>query len=207
MSENQIVYALVNSAMPGLVKIGKTTQTDISLRMGQLYSTGVPVPFECIYAVRVEDCTKVESALHVAFGPNRINPNREFFKIDPEQAIAVLKLLGPNDATEEVRKELSVNVSQAERDSGEKLKKRPNMDFHEMGIGDGEILVFVDDESITAVVHGPKKVNYKGNVISLTAATREVMGLDYSIQPSPKWKYQGKLLKDLYEEYYSDDEA
>lgn len=193
--------------MPGLVKIGKTTQADISTRMGQLYSTGVPVPFECVYAVQVDDCTKVESALHVAFGPNRINPNREFFKINPEQAIAVLKLLGPNDATDEVRKELNENVSQAEKDSGDKLKKRPNMDFHEMGIFDDSILNFVDDETITVVVHGSKKVIYEGNTISLTAATRNILGLDYSIQPSPKWKYQGRLLKDIYEEYYSDDEA
>lgn len=207
MSENQIVYALTNSAMPGLVKIGKTTQTDISLRMGQLYSTGVPVPFECVYAVQVVDCTKVESALHVAFGPDRINPNREFFKIDPEQAIAVLKLLGPNDATEEVRKELNENVSQAEKDSGNKLKKRPNMDFHEMGIFDGAVLNFVDDEGVAVIVQGPKKVIYEGITMSLTAATRQILGLDYSIQPSPKWKYQGRLLKDIYEEYYSDEEA
>jgi len=206
MSENQIVYALTNSAMPGIVKIGKTTQADISLRMGQLYSTGVPVPFECVYAVQVDDCTKVESALHVAFSPNRINPNREFFKIAPEQAIAVLKLLGPNDATEEVRKELNENVSQAEKDSGNKLKKRPNMDFHEMGISDGQVLTFVDDESVTVVVQGPKKVTYEGITISLTAVTREILGLDYSIQPSPKWKYQGRLLKDIYDEYYAGDE-
>lgn len=207
MSENQIVYALTNSAMPGLVKIGKTTQADIALRMGQLYSTGVPVPFECVYAVQVDDCTKVESALHVAFGPYRINPNREFFKIDPEQAISILKLLGPNDSTKEVQKELNENVSQAEKDSGNKLKKRPNMDFHEMGIADGQLLNFVDDENITVAVQGSKKVMYKGNSVSLTSATRDILGLDYSIQPSPKWKHNGKLLKDIYEEYYSDDEA
>lgn len=207
MSENQIVYALTNSAMPGLVKIGKTTQVGISLRMGQLYSTGVPVPFECVYAVKVDDCTKVESAFHVAFGPYRINPNREFFKIDPEQVISILKLLGPNDATDEVRRELNENVSQAEKDSGDKLKKKPNMDFHEMGIGDGQALYFVDDERIIVTIHGPKKVFYEGNVLSLTAATRAVLGLDYNIQPSPKWKYNGRLLKDIYEEFYSDDEA
>jgi len=193
--------------MPGLVKIGKTAQNDISLRMGQLYSTGVPVPFECVYAVQVDDCSKVESALHVAFGPNRINPNREFFKIEPEQAMAILKLLGPNDATEKIRKELNENVSQAEKDSGEKLKKRPNMDFHDMGISDGDVLNFVDDEEITVVVHGPKKVICEGNVVSLTAATREILGLDYSVQPSPRWKHKGRLLKDIYDEHYSDDEA
>ncbi len=45
-----VVYVLTNPAMPGLTKIGQTTQEDIAARMSQLYSTGVPVPFECRYA-------------------------------------------------------------------------------------------------------------------------------------------------------------
>lgn len=196
MNDNQIVYALANPAMP-----------DISLRMGQLYSTGVPVPFECVYAVQVDNCIKVEAAFHIAFGPYRINPNHEFFKIEPEQVISMLKLLGPNDATDTIRQELDENVSQAERDSGEKLKKRPNMDFHQMGIANDQPLYFVDDPSITVTVSGPRKVIHNGNSVSLTAATRAILNLDYSVQPSPKWKYNGKLLKDIYEEVYSDDEG
>lgn len=204
--DNQIVYALTNAAMPGLIKIGKTTQSDISVRMSQLYSTGVPVPFECIYAVQVEDCSKVESALHVAFGPNRINSSREFFQIKPEQVISVLKLLGPNDATEEVRKELNESVSPAERESSNRLKKRPNFNFHDMGIADGSSLQFVDDEQISVVVNGPKKVIFEGSEVSLTAVTRQILNLDYSIQPTPKWIYKGRLLQDIYDEYYSNDD-
>ena len=80
----EIVYVLTNPAMPGLTKIGKTTQEDIKSRLSQLYTTGVPVPFECIYACQVNDCGAVESALHLAFGNTRVNPKREFFKIEPE---------------------------------------------------------------------------------------------------------------------------
>lgn len=53
----QIVYVLTNSAMPGLVKIGKTTRNDLSSRMSELFSTGVPVPFDCVYACEVDDCS------------------------------------------------------------------------------------------------------------------------------------------------------
>ncbi len=205
MELNEIVYVLTNPAMPGLVKIGKTTQADVSLRMNQLYTTGVPVPFECVYAIAVEDCSSVELALHIAFGPSRINPNREFFKIDPEQAVAILKLLGQKDVTPQVSLELNSNVSQAEKDSGTKLKKkRPKLNFAEMGIPPESQLLFKD--GITKVqVQDDKKVIYNGEIMTLTAATRILMNTDYSVQPSPHWTFEGKLLKDIYDEVYSDD--
>lgn len=45
--EYGMVYLLTNPVMPDLVKIGMTTQEDIDKRMKELYTTGVPVPFEC----------------------------------------------------------------------------------------------------------------------------------------------------------------
>lgn len=57
-----IVYVLTNPAMPGLVKIGKTARGSVDARLVELYSTGVPVPFECPFAARVSDEAKVESA-------------------------------------------------------------------------------------------------------------------------------------------------
>lgn len=81
--EYGIVYLLTNPVMPGLVKIGMTAQEDIDKRMKELYTTGVPVPFECQYACKVDknDCLKIEKALHKAFEPNRVNATREFFRI------------------------------------------------------------------------------------------------------------------------------
>ena len=76
--------------MPGLVKIGKSSQDDHNTRVSQLYTTGVPVPFDIEYACSVPNPAEVESALHAAFGPQRINPRREFFEIDAEQAISIL---------------------------------------------------------------------------------------------------------------------
>ena len=54
-----VVYVLTNPAMPGLVKIGKTTQNDVTTRISQLYTTGVPLPFDCEYAVKVADMSSV----------------------------------------------------------------------------------------------------------------------------------------------------
>ncbi len=202
-NNSQIVYVLTNEAMPKLVKIGMTTQYDVEQRMSQLYSTGVPLPFECAYAVEVEDCKKVESALHIAFGPSRINPKREFFEIDPEQAIAILKLLGHTDVTPLINEELNINVSDAERISSAKAnKKRPSINFSEMGIPMGSVMRFTEDENTSVTVVSEKKVRFNDEIVSLTRATREILGLDYNVQPTKYWMVDSRNLRDIWEETY-----
>jgi len=183
------------------VKIGYTTQDDANSRIGQLYTTGVPVPFELHYACKVQNAEEVEKALHIAFSPQRINPRREFFKIEPEQAIAILKLLHTEDATEEIDQQ-PTNLDQESVNAAEQLKsKRPRMSFSEMGIPVGSVLHSVHGDSV-ATVSSSRKIKFNGAEVSLMAATQQVLGIDYSIQPSPHWTYQGKLLKDIYEETY-----
>ena len=79
----KIIYVLTNEAMPGLVKIG-FTDSDVESRMTDLSrASGVPLPFECYFAAEVIDATKLEKTLHQFFAEVRVNPKREFFKIDP----------------------------------------------------------------------------------------------------------------------------
>jgi len=49
----QVVYVLTNPAMPNLVKIGMTELQDVNQRLAQLYTTGVPFPFELAFACKV----------------------------------------------------------------------------------------------------------------------------------------------------------
>lgn len=133
MPDFSIVYVLVNPAMPGLVKIGRTSQEEVGTRLAQLYTTGVPVPFELKYACRVPNSDEVECALHVAFGPQRINLKREFFRIEPDQAIAILKLLHVEDATAEVAAQATGIDEQSLAAAEGMRQRRPNLDFHEMG--------------------------------------------------------------------------
>lgn len=74
-----VVYVLTNPAMPDLVKIGMTDGDDPQTRLSQLYTTGLPFPFELRFACRVTNPAEVEKALHTAFAPQRVNPKREFF--------------------------------------------------------------------------------------------------------------------------------
>src|SRR5262245_21416238 len=138
MSQLNIVYVLTNPAMPGLVKIGRTGQEDANARIAQLYLTGVPVPFTLEFACKLPNADEVEKALHIAFAPNRINPKREFFQIDPDQAIAILKLLHEEDATAEVAQQPTGLDQQSVAAAGQLQARRPNLNFIEMGIPVGE---------------------------------------------------------------------
>ena len=104
-----IVYVLTNPAMPGIVKIGMTERDDVQKRMAELYSTGVPLPFECVIARQIEDTEAArgrERSAH-AFDPHRINPSREFFQIDPEQVAVLLQVMPGQDVTPRISEEIA----------------------------------------------------------------------------------------------------
>jgi hypothetical protein len=199
--EDGIVYVLTNPSMPGLVKIGKTTRETVGARLNELYSTGVPVPFECAFAGRVNDVSKVEQAFHQAFGPYRLNPKREFFEIEPEQALALLELMSAEDLTPVLQSEAD-SVDIESKDATEKLKsRRPRFNFEEMGIPIGACLKFTRSDQIVEV-SSERNVIFNGDECSLTSATRELVGKSYNIAPGPYWTYEGRILRDIYNETY-----
>ena len=201
-----LVYVLSNPAMPGLVKIGQTTN-EITSRMNELNTTGVPLPFECLFACEVDDCKVVENALHKAFYPNRINPRREFFEIDPDQAIAILRLFAKKDVTPAITAEINKSVSTAEKEASENYKKRrPPLNFAEMGVPIGAKLVFTYGETSAEVfVSSDRKVKTteSDEEKSLSQVTREILDMDYNIQPTRYWSYEGKSLNAFYNETYT----
>jgi hypothetical protein len=75
-----------------------------------------------------------------------------------------------------------------------------------MGIPDGAILTSADQLGTTVTVVYPKKVRLGEDEMSLTAATRQVLGIDYSVQPSSHWTFDGRSLRDIYEETYIEAE-
>lgn len=86
-----VIYVFVNEAMPGLIKIGKTDGR-VEDRMMQLYAgvTGLPLQFECHFAAEVENPDKAEITLHKLFAEHRVNPKREFFRVDPEKVVLAI---------------------------------------------------------------------------------------------------------------------
>ena len=120
-----IVYALTNAAMPGIVKIGMTDRDDVRRRMSDLYTTGVPLPFDCVVAREIDgrEALEIENALHTAFGPNRVNSSREFFQIDPEQVQALLRVMPGRDVTPKTP-ELDAGAQDEDQAAADEYKKR-----------------------------------------------------------------------------------
>ncbi len=80
------VYVLSNRTMPGLVKIGFTRRTT-RLRADELSgATGVPVPFDIEFSRKVAFPDKVEEIVHHRLRSDRVNKNREFFRVSPDLA-------------------------------------------------------------------------------------------------------------------------
>lgn len=205
-----IVYVLTNPAMPGLVKIGMTNKESVDARLKELFNTSVPVPFECEYACKVTETVKVEKALHIAFHPYRIHTQREFFEINPEQAIAILQLLDKSkDITNEIVEEINNDLTEVDKAAGRKMKitRRPPLNYIEMGIPLGAKLELNrDEETYIVEVCDAKKISYYGVKKSLTAITKELLGIEHALQPTSYWTYNGKNLMDIYNDTYVSNE-
>ena len=85
------VYILMNPAFQNLIKIGRTTKSPHE-RADELSSTGTPEKFIVVHSVFVSDCIFLEQKLHDIFSKNRYNKNREFFELQPAEAIKALEL-------------------------------------------------------------------------------------------------------------------
>lgn len=82
---NGCVYILKNKYMPEIVKIGYTDRSLID-RCNELYTTGVPVAFEIFAYAITPNYKEFEQAIHQALASKRVNPQREFFLISPQNA-------------------------------------------------------------------------------------------------------------------------
>ena len=204
-----IVYALSNEAMPGILKIGRTDRDNPGERMRELYSTGVPLPFECVKAVEVQDgeeASRLEAALHQAFGPDRVNSNREFFRISEAQIKPILDAWpGGTDATDRASEEVSAGTDTEDRKATDRARRRrPNLDLVAVGVKDGDDLIFSKNSLVKCEVTDAarKFVRFNGEEMSLRKATNTALGkpdLSSPVRPASYWLWEGELLEVWYE--------
>ena len=88
---SEFIYVLENPFMPGLVKIGRTERS-VSERASELSShTGVPTGFTVAGEWAVADSAEAERTIHERLSDWRVSESREFFKIETEDALAIIE--------------------------------------------------------------------------------------------------------------------
>lgn len=86
------IYVLVNSSMPGLVKVGKTTRSP-SDRGSELSGvTGVATPFIVAYEDYFNDCDAAEQFVHSMLTEKgmRVSESREFFRAPVSDVVRII---------------------------------------------------------------------------------------------------------------------
>lgn len=85
------LYVISSPSLPGLCKIGCTRRLNPSIRVRELSSSSLPEPFKAHCFVFSDNCFELENNMHKYFNAERVSPNREFFRIDPKDAIKTLR--------------------------------------------------------------------------------------------------------------------
>ena len=197
---SKIVYILTNQSMPDTIKIGITDNLD--RRVKELDNTSTPLPFECYYAVEVENASLIERKIHEGLDDKRVRQNREFFNVTPEQAKSILEIAEALGGKNVTPKDDIVETSQDKQALDNARKRSGNYDyFGVLGIPVGTILTFSKDNTITCEVADDKKVKFRDKITSLSASALIVaneMGYKWDrINGASYWSYKGKTLVDL----------
>ena len=202
-----IVYIIQNAYMQGIVKIGHTSKK-VNERMNDLYTTGIPVPFEVVYAVEfqnIEDAEKVEKQLHAQFIKERekVNKNREWFEIEPDVAKEALRLY-ESKATNVTDEYVIENKDDKEAFTNSRERNKPIQYFEILNISKGEILTFEKDHTITCEVEDvdKTKVLFRNEKLTLSQSAGLVLKeMKYTwwkhVRGADHWCYRGTKLSQL----------
>lgn len=187
------IYIMTNPALKGMVKIGYAT--DVEARRKQLSTTALPYEYE-VYATYETSGNLEDKKLHKMIdnlNPDlRVSKSREFFVMTPEEAYELLESIATISGTKEKLKKLKAS---------EKKKQqihRPAVNFSDCGIPVGAKLVFIDDPDVVATVVSDRKVEYAGNITSLSAIAKDIKG--YPVSGPNMFTYNGKRVVDIAEE-------
>lgn len=122
------VYVLVNSAMPGLVKVGKTTKRPSERALELSGVTGIPTPFIVAFEQLFEDCDEAEDYIHAELERKgfREAQNREFFRAQTSDVVRiVMQTPGHSSSTEDNNDESDSDLF-SEDDPNEDLALPPS---------------------------------------------------------------------------------
>ncbi len=169
------IYILTNDAMPDYIKIGFTGADDVEVRMKQLDTTGLPLPFRLYACVEVENAQQLERLAHDVFAHHRARSSREFFLMEPETAVRYLKAVSLNDPGARWIAANQQMIDETGRQVSESQVNRPrvsNFNFSSVEVPLGSTIEFVRNPGITATVVGDTEVEFEGSRTKLSPLVR-----------------------------------
>ena len=88
------VYVMSHPNMTDMLKVGQSSH-DPSNRATELYTTGLPGPFDIEYVGLFENYVELERSVHSFLERYRVNNKREFFKVDLHIAVSAIRRCSP----------------------------------------------------------------------------------------------------------------
>ena len=193
-----IVFILTNPYMPDLVLIDTAPdEFGLKQRVGQLSShETIPESFSIYHARSVTDAEDTLEKIAGIFSDGRIDPEKKFFRSDPEKVTKTLQLVSGNDVVID-----DTSANDLEDQKKRKVPARP-FRFSMVGLEPGTELHFSRNISITATVEDDRHIMFEGEVTSLSSAAKKVFakhhGKHYQSLWGPNfWMHAGETLAEL----------
>lgn len=208
-TEPGYVYILTNpSFKEDWVKIGKSARP-VDVRSKELDNTAVPLPFEIFATLKTVKYDIVEKKIHKAIDrltDLRIRQNREFFNINPELALEILRdeatILDDAEVTlYKDNKPIKQTDPTTPVEAPIKKHPRPNFKFKMVGIPIGAELTFIPT-GIKVKVASDNQIEYDGRIYKLSPFVGTFMPEDRrntsgAYQGSKYFSYKGEILDDI----------
>lgn len=206
MKDPGYVYILTNpSFKEDWVKIGKSSRP-VNVRSKELDNTAVPLPFEIFATIRTVKYNEVEKLIHKTIDrltDLRIRQNREFFNIQPQIALDILRDISTtiDDAFIELYHNNQPVKEKAEVQEGEAHKRKSPFKFSMINVQIGETVVFAP-KNIEVKVASDNQVEYEGRIYKLSPFTaaflpEEMRNASDAYQGPKYFTYKGRPLDEL----------
>lgn len=210
-----VIYILTNPSFPDYVKIGYAS--DIEKRLSQLnHSECIPYAFR-VYAIYETDAPLQDKKLHALI--DTLNPElrsieefdgktrtKEFYAMSAEDAYAILESIAEISNTKNRLKRMNpegheiLDEQRAKEISVESTERKSPFSFTKAGIPFGSEIHFINNENITAKVIDDRRIEYQGEIGSLTYFAKILSGKTSGVAGPMFWMYNGRILPEIRKE-------
>lgn len=211
-----VIYILTNPSFPDYVKIGYAD--DIDNRLNQLNrSECIPFAFR-VYATYEVNSRLSDLKIHTII--DKLNPTlrsidnfkgqkrvREFYAMAPQDAYLILEAIAEIHGCTDKLKLISPSEEELEAEvvaqeiKEEKRERLAPFSFDMCNIPIGSTLQFwstaTKSTELTCTVIDNKKVEYEGQIYSLSALASKLSNVKYPVHGPCYFKYNGEWLNDI----------